>query len=95
MKYNKLAITDKDDLIFGHAPFPVTTRRGLVIGGGKVYPELNFTLPPMHINNETIGSIIQQYRDIARGALNRGVELYSNGIILEFETLPEMTKNPD
>ncbi len=95
MKYNKLAISDKDDLIFGHAPFPVTTRRGLVIGGGKVYPELNFTLPPMHINSDTIGSIIQQYRDIARGALNRGVELYSNGIILEFETLPEMTKNPD
>ncbi len=95
MKYNKLVISKKEDLLFGHAPFPVTTRRGLVIGGGKVYPELNFTLEPMHINNDTIDSIILQYRDIVRGALQRGVELYSNGIIFEFEALPEMTKNPD
>jgi methanol---5-hydroxybenzimidazolylcobamide Co-methyltransferase len=95
MQFNKLAIQDKDELIFGHAPFPVKTRRGLVIGGGKVYPELNFTLPPMHINDDTIDSIILQYRDIVRGALQRGVDLYSNGIIFEFETLPEMTRNPD
>lgn len=95
MKYNKLVISKKEDLLFGHAPFPVTTRRGLVIGGGKVYPELNFTLEPMHINNDTIDSIILQYRDIVKRALKRGVELYSNGIIFEFETLPEMTKNPD
>ncbi len=95
MKYTKLAIPAKEDLYFGHTPFPVKTARGIVIGGGRVYPELNFTLPPMNINNDTIGSIIIQYRDIVKGALERGVHLYSQGIIFEFETLPEMTKNPD
>ena len=31
-------------------PHPVTTRSGLVIGGGEVYPELNFTLPDVHVS---------------------------------------------
>ena len=36
MKYNKLAINTPEALIFGNALYPVTTRRGLVIGGGRV-----------------------------------------------------------
>ena len=47
MHYKSLAISDSLELIFGLAPKPVTTRSGMVIGGGTVYPELNFTLPPM------------------------------------------------
>ena len=50
-KYSQLAITDPDDLLFGVAPRPLQTRQGLRIGGGTVYPELNFTLPPMLIEN--------------------------------------------
>lgn len=50
MKYQKLTIDNPSDLIFGTAPYPITTRRGIVIGGGRVYPELNFTLPPISIN---------------------------------------------
>jgi len=30
-----------EDLIFGYAPNPIKTPRGLTIGGGIVYPELN------------------------------------------------------
>ena len=45
-KYSTLAISDPDDLRFGVASQPLTTRSGLVIGGGAVYPEINFTLPP-------------------------------------------------
>ncbi len=94
MKFKKLAIESMEDLCFGTAPSPVTTRRGLIIGGGKVYPELNFTLPPMHINDDTFPDIKNQYREIVRAALQRGLELYSEGIVFEFETLIEMTKNP-
>ncbi len=50
MKYKELEIKKKEDLYFGHAPKPVTTRRGLVIGGGIVYPELNFTLPAISVD---------------------------------------------
>ena len=50
MRFHELTITDAKDLVFGRAPHPVTTRRGLVLGGGTIYPELNFTLPPMEVS---------------------------------------------
>ena len=53
MKYKNLTITNPEELIFGIAPKPVKTRRGLEIGGGQVYAELTFTLPVMSINDKT------------------------------------------
>jgi len=93
--YRKLTIEKAEDLIFGYAPHPVTTPRGLVIGGGFVYPELNFTLPPMQINNETLSEVKGHYRQIVTDALEHAVHLHSRGVILEFETLTEMTQTPD
>ena len=95
MQYKNLTITNPEDLMFGIAPKPVKTRRGLVIGGGQVYAELNFTLPMMSINNNTLGEVYAHYREIAEGALERAVHLNSKGVVLEFETLLEMTKTPD
>jgi len=94
MKYKKLIINDPGELMFGNAPFPVKTRRGLVIGGGNVYSELNFTLPAMSINQDTVKRVNEHYREITRGALGRAYELNSKGIVLELETLLEMTKTP-
>lgn len=94
MQYKKLIITRPEDLFFGIAPKPVTTRRGLEIGGGQVYPELNFTLPPMSINDSTLPDVYRHYREIGEGALQRAVELHSKGVVLELETLLEMTKTP-
>ena len=95
MKYKRLVIQNPEELMFGLAPHPVTTRRGLVIGGGQVYAELNFTLPMMSINSHTLGEVYAHYREIAEGALERAVQLNSKGVVLEFETLLEMTKTPD
>jgi methanol--5-hydroxybenzimidazolylcobamide Co-methyltransferase len=94
MKFKELAISNPKDLIFGIAPKPVKTRRGLLIGGGKVYTELNFTLPAMSISNDTLPRVYQHYREIVESALQRAVELNSNGVVLEFETLLEMTQTP-
>ena len=94
MKYTSLAISDPKELVFGKAPNPVTTRRGLVIGGGEIYPELNFTLPPMKVNEETRGEVVNQYRQIVSGALERAADLHQNGVVFEFETLLEMTLDP-
>jgi methanol--5-hydroxybenzimidazolylcobamide Co-methyltransferase len=95
MKYSSLAISNADDLRFGHSPFPVTTRRGLVIGGGTVYPELNFTMPSIEISRSNLPELRKQYGGIAKDALQRALELYSPGIILEFETVVEMTLDPE
>ena len=95
MQYKNLIITNPEELMFGIAPKPVTTRRGLVIGGGQVYAELNFTLPMMSINDNTLKEVYAHYREIAEGALERAVHLNSKGVVLELETLLEMTKTPD
>src|SRR5574342_521245 len=83
--FNRLAISEPAELRFGVAPKPLTTRSGLTLGGGVVYPELNFTLPPMFVDETTMPEVRSQYQQIITGALQRAVEL---------ETLPPMTENP-
>jgi methanol--5-hydroxybenzimidazolylcobamide Co-methyltransferase len=94
MKYNQLAIHTPEGLMFGNALYPVTTRRGLVIGGGRVIPELNFTLPAMTINKETFPVVCEHYRRIITDAIKRARQLHAYGVIFEFETLLEMTQTP-
>ena len=94
MYYKSLAISDPLELTFGLAPKPVTTKSGMVIGGGTVYPELNFTLPPMTIDAGTMPEIRRQYEQIIEGALRRAADLEAPGVVIEFETLPPMTEHP-
>lgn len=94
MVFTSLAIENESDLCFGRAPRPVRTRRGLVIGGGTVWPELNFTLPPMAVCAQTMPSVLDQYRQMIGDALRRARELELGGLVVEFETLPPMTSNP-
>ncbi len=89
-----LAISNPEDLTFGFSRHPVTSPRGLVIGKGKVYPELNFTLPPMSINPDTRQEVRDHYRGIVTDALMRAVDLHMEGLVFEFETLLEMTLDP-
>lgn len=91
MKYRELAVAHADDLLFGYAPKPLTTRHGMRIGGGVVYPELNFTLPPMEVTEATMPAVTRHYRDIIADALRRAVELEAPGVVIEFETVPPMT----
>jgi len=94
MKFNELAIKTPAELYFGTAPNPVKTPRGLIIGGGNIYPELNFTLPTMSIDKNNYSPVLDQYREIVTGALDHAVHLYSDGLVLELETLIEMTQVP-
>jgi methanol--5-hydroxybenzimidazolylcobamide Co-methyltransferase len=94
MHFKSPAISDPAQLIFGLAPKPVTTRSGMVIGGGTVYPELNFTLPPISIEAGTMPEVRRNYEQIITGALRRAAELEVPGVVVEFETLPPMTEHP-
>jgi len=95
MHYTSLAIDDPLDLIFGLAPKPLTTRSGMVIGGGTVYPELNFTLPPITIDAAGMPEVRRNYTNIIEGALGRAADLKAPGVVIEFETLPPMTEHPE
>lgn len=93
--WDRTTISEAEDLIFGAAPRPLETAHGLVIGGGRVYPELNFTLPAIQINESTWPSIVRQYREIIADALERAQRLHCEGLVVEFETLPDMTRRPE
>jgi|CZKL01.1.fsa_nt_gi methanol--5-hydroxybenzimidazolylcobamide Co-methyltransferase len=94
MFYKTLAIEDPSELLFGRSPKPLTTRSGMIIGGGTVYPELNFTLPSMKIDASTMPEVRRNYEQIIEGSLRRAAELHAPGVVIEFETLPPMTEHP-
>jgi methanol---5-hydroxybenzimidazolylcobamide Co-methyltransferase len=94
MRYNMLEIAEPSELVFGSAPHPLRTRQGMEIGGGTVYPELNFTLPQMSISEDTMPEIRRQYKEIIDGSLQRAAELETPGVVIEFETLPPMCETP-
>jgi methanol--5-hydroxybenzimidazolylcobamide Co-methyltransferase len=95
MKYKSLVISSPNELIFGTAPYPVTTKRGLIIGGGHVYPEINFTIPPMEVTEKVITELAAYYKGIVSEILERALHLNSEGIVIEFEPLIEMTRFPE
>ena len=92
-QFNQLAYQCVDDFIFGKSCRPVTLKNGLVIGGGDVYPEINFTLPTMLITQETMPEVLRIYKEIITGVTERAVDLYVPGFVAEVELLPPCTWN--
>jgi methanol--5-hydroxybenzimidazolylcobamide Co-methyltransferase len=95
LRPTSLSITDPNDLVFGRAPKPVDCGFGLRIGDGAVYPEVNFTLPPMSLDESTQPTALRMYEDMAGHVVTRALALHVPGLVLEFEHLPPMTEHPD
>ena len=89
-----MAVETLSGFIYGRASNPVSCGNGLVIGNGEVVPELNFTLPPLDINDDTWPEVRRQYEEMIGSALERAVELKTPSLLVEFETLPPMTIRP-
>ncbi|MBI5866147.1 MAG: hypothetical protein HZB38_16885 [Planctomycetes bacterium] len=88
-------IESADALIFGEAARPVRCGLGLQIGAGVVFPEINFTLPPMLITPATWHEVCETYERTMRDLLARARDLRLAGLMVEFEHLPPMTANPE
>lgn len=93
--FTKLAYTSVDDFLYGSSPIPVKTKNGLVIGGGTIYPEVNFTLPAMQVTKDSMPEVLRTYKEIIDGVLNKALDLHQQGLVIEFETLPQMTEFPE
>ncbi|WP_407309508.1 methyltransferase MtaB domain-containing protein [Desulfosporosinus sp. SB140] len=93
--FSEVAYTKLEDFIFGKAKKPVEGSNGMVIGGGTVYPEVNLTLPPMLISEETMPKVLAQYEEMIHGICAKAYELHSPGILIEIELLPPCTFNPE
>jgi methanol--5-hydroxybenzimidazolylcobamide Co-methyltransferase len=95
VQYSTLAISGSNDLLYGVCPLPLACGLGLTIGNGTVFPEVNFTLPPMNIEEGTWAEVVAHYDEMAAQILRRAVSLGVPGIVLEFELLPPMTDRPE
>ncbi|MBZ4644638.1 MAG: methanol:corrinoid methyltransferase [Clostridia bacterium] len=93
-KFNDLVYKNVDELVYGSSKNPVTCKNGMVIGGGQILPEVNFTLPPMSITQATMPEVLRQYKGIIEDICKRAKELYVPGFVAEIELLPPMTFNP-
>lgn len=94
-QYDTLTISDANELVYGVSPHPVACGLGLTIGRGTVYPEVNFTLPPMQIAEDTWPAVVAHYDEMVQQILRRAIALAAPGIVLEFELLPPMTERPE
>ncbi len=94
-EFHTPAIRDLDSFLFGECPRPLKTRSGIEFGTGTVYPELNFTLPAMHTTEQTMPEVRAQYAEMIEETCRRAVALDTPGLVVEFELLPELTRNPE
>jgi methanol--5-hydroxybenzimidazolylcobamide Co-methyltransferase len=92
---SELAVAKLDEFMFGRAPRPVRCGRGVELGQGTVVPEINFTLPPIDLNEATWPEARRQYAEMIDGVCRRAVELEVPALLVEFETLPPMTVRPE
>ena len=94
-EFHSLAIQDLNSFIFGSCPHPILLKNGLSIGGGLVFPELNFTLPGMIVDASSMPEVRKEYTQIITEASKRAVELNAPGLVVEFELLPDLTLTPE
>ncbi len=94
-QYTHLAVGELDQFVFGRCPHPLKVGRGLTLGAGTVYPELNFTLAPMAINDSTMAEVRSEYAHMADQACARAVALEVPGLVVEFELVPDLTLQPE
>ncbi len=92
--FKATAYQNLKNFVYGRAKYPVTLKNGMSIGGGVLYPEVNFTLPTMTIDSSTMPEVIRNYREIITGICERAKELHCPGFVAEIETLPPMTFEP-
>jgi len=94
-QFTKLAYESLDDFVYGICPHPVTCKNGMIIGGGEIYPEINFTLPTMNATADTLPEAKRVYKEIIDGVLKKAHELHASNLVIEFETLPQYTEHPE
>lgn len=93
--FTSLAYSSLNDFVYGISEYAVKCKNGMLIGGGEIYPEVNFTLPTMNITDQTMPDVIKEYKEIIEDLCKRAKELYVPGLVIEIETLPPMTFNPE
>ena len=91
-KLTKMAYGSGEEMMFGTAKKPVTTKRGIVIGGGFVHPEV---VPhPRPGSEKTMKTLLREYERANGDALERMVIVGHPTLQIENEHIFQMTHNP-
>jgi methanol--5-hydroxybenzimidazolylcobamide Co-methyltransferase len=91
-KITKMAYASGKEMMFGTAKYPVTTKRGIAIGGGFVHPEV---VPhPRPGSEKTMKTLLREYEKANGDALERMVVCGMPTLIIENEHIFQMTHNP-
>lgn len=87
-----MAYANGAEMMFGTAKHPVTTKRGIVIGGGYVHPEV---VPhPRPGSEKTLKTLLREYERANGDALERMVVVGHPTLQIENEHVFQMTHNP-
>ncbi len=91
-KRTSMAYNDGAEMMFGTAKKPVTTKRGITIGGGHVIPEV---VPhPRPGSEKTKKTLLREYERANGDALERMVVVGHPTLQIENEHVFQMTHNP-
>jgi methanol---5-hydroxybenzimidazolylcobamide Co-methyltransferase len=91
-KITKMAYGSGAEMMFGTAKYPVTTKRGIEIGGGLVHPEL--VAHPRPGSEKTMKTLLREYERANGDALERMVIVGHPTLQIENEHVFQMTHNP-
>jgi methanol--5-hydroxybenzimidazolylcobamide Co-methyltransferase len=89
---SQMAYKSADEMIFGTAKNPVTTKRGIKLGGGHVVPEI---VPhPRPGSEKTMKTLLREYERANGDCLERSVIVGIPQLQIENEHVYQMTHNP-
>lgn len=88
-----MAYASAEEMMFGFSKKPVTTRRGLVIGGGSVIAEV---VPhPRPGSEKTLRTLLREFERANGDVLDRCISIGAPCLVLENEHVYQMTDDPD
>lgn len=91
-KITGMAYKDGAEMVFGTAKKPVTTKQGIVIGGGHVHPEIK--PHPRPGSEKTLKTLMREYERANGDSLERMVIIGHPTLQIENEHIFQMTNNP-
>jgi methanol---5-hydroxybenzimidazolylcobamide Co-methyltransferase len=92
-RFTHMEYKSPDEMLFGHAKYPVDLGGDMKIGGGYVIPEIN--VAPGEGTEESKKRMVSECRNIAHSASGRAVNIGLPTFILEQEHIFQQTFNPD
>lgn len=92
-RYTKMEYDSPNEMLFGHAKYPVKGKRGIEFGAGHVVPIIK--VAPGEGTEASKESMVSECSNIARSAAARAVNVGLPSFMIEQEHISQQTNNPD